>query len=490
MVAVPGLVVFGTVVLAGARASGLSQTRSFVLVSAPVGFALLGAALAIASYYADGLHAFTLLAVAAEIVLMFRAARLWRLEAVIDDDGLLVRNPWRTHRIPWSELETVAIDRSGRFAWWDGIYVQPPPVAVTTRGVAIPVHALAVDAVQPAQERIDAERLRDRFLISCDDVRAGRACAPSVRLPTLRSREVPVLVLTVALVLGVTAGAAFGVLPPVTAAIVIAAFLVVRTIVIRLTFAADASGARNVALSSIVADAMYAGAALVLLSAQFGAIEAVGSHTAVIVLTFAVTTITMVVGAVVSRSWRAGAAAIPVGILAVIIAAVLATNVATFQRYGWWVENTQERYVDLSELGYSLVSAEPLGRQNVDVWTREVIDAPLDVGLRTMSPQMRQLVIWAAVQEINRMVTTLSFLPAGANETARGAWSYRTNDIDRTVLLHGDWRLEITATIGGPHNPCSDELSLCVTAVLRAPSCPGPIWEDTCRGDEVESWPW
>jgi hypothetical protein len=80
-------------------------------------------------------------------------ARLRRLAVVVDGDGVLVRNPWRSYYVPWREVANI---KGIRTESKNSFLV--PGLRQRGRGVAIRLWALAVPADRRFLRANEAER--------------------------------------------------------------------------------------------------------------------------------------------------------------------------------------------------------------------------------------------------------------------------------------------------------------------------------------------
>jgi hypothetical protein len=74
-------------------------------------------------------------------LLGFCVWRSWRLAVIADDHDIAVRNFWRTHRIPWSDVTRI------RYAdFWPSplMFTLASVIAIKTQGRRLPVYAQAL----------------------------------------------------------------------------------------------------------------------------------------------------------------------------------------------------------------------------------------------------------------------------------------------------------------------------------------------------------
>ena len=107
--------------------------------------------------FTDGLVASVLMGLLAAL-LVLTVVQTWRFAVVLRPDGVLVRNSWRDHFLPWDEIRGIDRERTGRiqrvsFLMADGRVV--PCDAMRGWASADEPHAKAL--VQAVTERLAAQ---------------------------------------------------------------------------------------------------------------------------------------------------------------------------------------------------------------------------------------------------------------------------------------------------------------------------------------------
>jgi hypothetical protein len=95
--------------------------------------------------------------------------RALTLSVTVEDERVIIRNLWRTYRLPWSDVEAITFVAPGRFK-------AAPVLAFKLRGGGRRVAALACIAFTQAQRRTLAalaEHVAECFDVAIDLQRAG-----------------------------------------------------------------------------------------------------------------------------------------------------------------------------------------------------------------------------------------------------------------------------------------------------------------------------
>jgi hypothetical protein len=100
--------------------------------------------------------------------------RALTVSVTVEDERVIIRNLWRTHRLPWSDVEAITFVAPGGFK-------AAPVLAFKPRGGGRRVAALACIALTQAQTRTLAalaEHIAERFDVAIDHQWAGLVREP------------------------------------------------------------------------------------------------------------------------------------------------------------------------------------------------------------------------------------------------------------------------------------------------------------------------